>query len=118
MGAGAAIAAASASFAIVERRRRMTATLQAIGFSPTSVFFSLMLETLLLAAPGMFVGVAVPWLAFNGMRTSFVGIDFALAVTPGLAAIGVGSALVIALVGGVFPALHGMRMSLARALRA
>jgi putative ABC transport system permease protein len=118
MGAGAAIAAASASFAMVEQRRRMTATLQAIGFSPASVFCSLLLETLLLAAPGMLVGIALPWLALNGMRTSFVGIDFSLAVTPGLVVIGVGSALVIALVGGMFPALHGMRMSLARALRA
>jgi ABC-type antimicrobial peptide transport system permease subunit len=68
--------------------------------------------------PGMAAGIALPWLAINGMQASFVGLDFALAVTPTLAAIGAAAALVIALAGGFFPAWHGMRTSLAYALRA
>ena len=63
------------------------------------------------------------YVAFDGFRTatmnwqSFSQVAFAFDVTPGLLVQGIVYAVLIGLVGGLFPALRAARMPVATALR-
>ena len=118
MAIGASLGALNVMYSIIDGRKREIATLRAIGFGAGPIIVSVLLESLLLAVPGAFLGVLLAWLWFNGDTVSPVGISFQLAVTPRLALLGVIWALVIGLIGGFLPALRAARVPVATALRA
>ena len=98
------------------------ATLRAIGFGATAVVISVFTEALLLALTGGAIGAALAWAVFNGnivntLNTNFTQIVFPLAVTPGLLALGVVWAVIIGLMGGLFPAVRAARQPVATALQ-
>lgn len=62
--------------------------------------------------------IALAWVLFNGLSASPWGFSFQLAVTLQLAAIGIGWALAMGLVGGLLPALRAARIPVTEALRA
>jgi putative ABC transport system permease protein len=80
-------------------------------------------ESLLLALAGGVIGAFLAWLAFDGFRAatlnfaSFSQIAFAFDVSPALLARGIVFALVIGLVGGLFPAIRAARQPVSEALR-
>lgn len=123
MGAGAVFGALNTMYAAVAARTREIATLRALGFRGGPVVFSVLIESLLLALVGGLIGSAVAYFAFNGFRTStmnwatFSQLSFSFAVTPGLIAMGLVSALLMGLVGGLFPAIRAARLPVATALR-
>ncbi len=123
MGVGAIFGALNTMYAAVATRIREIATLRALGFRAGPVVLSVLTESLLLALAGGLVGAVIAYSAFNGFQTStlnwstFSQLSFAFTVTPELLVWGLGSALVMGVIGGVFPALRAARLPVATALR-
>lgn len=123
MGIGAVFGAILTMYTAVSTRSREIATLRALGFNATSVVASVLVESLALGAIGGIIGGAGAYLAFNGYQTStmnfqtFSQVAFAFQVTPRLLATGLGYALLMGLVGGLFPAIRAARLPIPSALR-
>jgi len=79
---------------------------------------SILVESILWALPGALLGCLLAWALFNGLAASPFGYSFRLAVTPSLAALGIGWALGMGLLGGLLPALRAARVPVTTALRA
>jgi putative ABC transport system permease protein len=118
MASGAVFGALNSLYASVDSRRREIATLRAIGFGGMPVVIAVLVEGMLLALPGAFLGSAIAWLLFNGNVVSTAGLIFTLKVTPHLLVVSVLWALAIGFIGGSLPALRAARVSVAAALRA
>ena len=122
MAIGAVFGALNTMYTAVSARTLEIATLRAIGFGPTPILVSVMVETLLLSLLGAALGVFLAWSLFNGMVVSTVAggsmsqVVFPLTVTSGLVWVGVVWALVIGAIGGLFPAVKAARLPVAAAL--
>jgi putative ABC transport system permease protein len=123
MGFGAVFGALNTMYTAVSSRTREIATLRALGFHSGPVVISVLLESLLLALIGGTIGAALAWWAFDGFRaatlnfTSFSMVAFAFDVSLPLLTRGVIFAMVIGLVGGMFPAIRAARQPVSSALR-
>ena len=123
MGIGAVFGAILTMYTAVSTRAREIATLRALGFNTTSVVVSVLVESLALAALGGVMGGGAAYLAFNGYQTStmnfqtFSQVAFAFQVTPQLLVMGLVYALLMGLVGGLFPAIRAARLPIPSALR-
>lgn len=118
MAAGATVGAVNALYALVDQRRREMATLRAIGFGGGPIIFAVLIESMLMALPGAVLGAIAAWTLFNGHHISPAGVNFDLAVTPGLALTGIVWALLMGLIGGLMPAFRSARVPVTEALRA
>lgn len=118
MAIGGTLGAMNSLYAIIDSRERELATLRAIGFGPLPVMVSTLFDSMLLALPGALLGAAFAWAFFNGLSASPFGYSLQLAVTPGLALLGVVWALAMGLIGGIPPALRAVRVSVVSALGA
>lgn len=119
MAVGAAFGALNTMYAAVASRAREIAMLRAMGFGGGAVVISVLFEALALAIAGALIGALLAWLLFDGHVTSLgagTQIDFALAVTPGLIALGILWAFAIGAIGGLFPALRAARLPVAQVL--
>jgi putative ABC transport system permease protein len=117
MALGALFGATKIMYAAVRARTREIGTLRALGFGDTPVMISVLLEAILLAVIGAALGVVLAWLLFDGYEVNSGGI-FRLHVSVPLAALGLAWGVVIALLGGIFPAIRAGRIPAATALRA
>ena len=122
MGFGAIFAALNTMYAAVNSRTAEIATLKALGFSAGPILGSVLIEAVLLSVVGGCAGVAFAWAIFDGYSASTLGATFAqvafeFAVTPGLAAVGVGVACVLGVLGGLMPALRAARLPVVEGLR-
>lgn len=123
MGLGAMFGALNTMYTAVASRGREMATLRALGFRPGPVVIAVLIESLLLALVGGLIGAALAWWAFDGFRaatlnfSSFSQIAFAFDVSPALLIRGVSFALLIGLIGGLFPAVRAARQPVSEALR-
>lgn len=123
MGIGAIFGALNTMYSAVAERSREIATLRAIGFGAGSVVFSFMIEALLISLVGGLLG-CVAVLPLNGLTTgamnwqTFSHLAFAFRVTPPLLGLGLIFALVMGVIGGIFPAIRAARRPVAPALRA
>lgn len=118
MGLGATFGALNTMYSAIAARAREIATLRAIGFGGAAVVVSVMSEALLFCLIGAALGVAFAWALFNGYQHSMGGLVIRLAVTPALALTGIGFALALGAIGGLFPAARAARMPIVDALRA
>jgi putative ABC transport system permease protein len=123
MGIGAVFGAILTMYTAVATRAREIATLRALGFNTSSVLVSVLAESMVLGAIGGIIGGAAAYLGFNGYQTStmnfqtFSQVAFAFRVTPQLLFTGLAYALVMGLVGGLFPAIRAARLPIPVALR-
>jgi putative ABC transport system permease protein len=123
MAIGAVFGALNTMYSAVAARTREIATLRALGFGGGAVIVALILESLLLALGGGLIGGALAYIAFNNFHTStmnfqsFSQVTFAFKVTPQLLTRGIIWALLIGLIGGLFPAWRAARLPIAAALR-
>jgi len=123
MGIGAVFGAILTMYTAVATRAREIATLRALGFNTGSVLVSVLAESMVLGLIGGAIGGATAYLAFNGYQTStmnfqtFSQVAFAFRVTPGLLAMGLFYALLMGLIGGLFPAIRAARLPIPVALR-
>lgn len=124
MGLGAVFGALNTMYSAVAARAREIATLRTLGFRGSPLVVSIIFESGLLALAGGVLGGAGAYLAFDGFQAatmnwqSFSQVAFAFAVTPALLMQGVGWAVAIGLIGGLFPAIRAVRIPVVNALRA
>ena len=125
MAVGAIFGALNTMYSAVSTRSVEIATLRAIGFGPTPIVISVLVEAMLLAFIGGAIGAFLGWLFFNGhtVSSSAGGVAsesrvFNLYVSPTLIAAGIGLACFIGFIGGLFPSIRAAKMPVAEALRA
>jgi len=122
MAVGSCFAAMNTMYAAVARRAKEIGTLRVLGFSRASVLTSFFLESLLLALVGGALGCLLV-LPLNNISTgignfvTFSEISFNFAITPAIMAIGMGFALLLGALGGLFPASSAARKEILAALR-
>lgn len=121
MAVGAVLAALNTMYSSVSQRSVEIATLRALGFGPTGIVVSVLVEAFLLAMVGATIGAGVAFLLFGGSTVSMGSTTsvtvFELRVTPDVLVSGVMWACVVGLIGGLFPALRAARMPVVDALR-
>ena len=122
MAIGAVFGALNTMYSAVADRGREIATMRALGFGGPSVVVSFLIEALLISFVGGVLG-CLAVLRLNGLTTStinfqtFSNLAFAFKITPGLLAEGIVFALVMGVLGGLFPAVRAARLPVATALR-
>ncbi len=121
MAVGALFAALNTMYAAVSSRAVEIATLRAIGFGPSGVVASVLVEALLLSVAGALLGAAIAWALFSGttinMGSVVSSIVFRLEVSGGLVAQGIAWACAVGLLGGLLPAIRAARLPVATAIR-
>jgi len=123
MAIGAIFGALNTMYSAVSARGREIATLRSIGFGPTAILVSVVVESALLAVIGGALGGGLAYLFLNGYTVStlngasFSQVVFHFAVSPDLLLQGLVAAVVIGLVGGLFPAIRAVRVPVNVALR-
>jgi len=121
MAFGALAGALNTMYSSVAARATEIATLRAIGFGGFAAFVGTLVESLSLAAIGGLIGAAATYLIFDGVSASTLGSNFTQVVfdfklTPALMVQGVVLALIVGLIGGLFPALRAARMPIVAGL--
>ncbi len=119
---GAMFAAANTMYAAVSSRGREIGTLRAVGFPRRTVLISFMLESLVLCLIGGLLG-CLATIPLNGISggtqnaATFSEITFAFRFGPKVLLQGMGLALAMGLIGGLFPAIRAIRLEITDALR-
>lgn len=122
MAVGAVFGALNTMYSAVAERGREIATMRAVGFSSWNVILSFLFEALLISFVGGVLG-CLAVLPLNGLTTStmnfqtFSNLAFAFKITFSLLLMGVLFALVMGVLGGMFPAIRAARRPVAQALR-
>jgi putative ABC transport system permease protein len=122
MAVGALFGALNTMYSAVSARTVEIATLRAIGFGATPILISVFVEALVLSLMGAVLGALLAWLFFSGnainsLSGNFTQVVFHLEVSWALVGLGIGWAIVLGLVGGLFPALRAARRPVVEALR-
>jgi putative ABC transport system permease protein len=115
IGLGVVFASANMMYSAVSRRLREIATLRALGFGTMTVISSVLAESLVLATLGAVIGIGLAWLACDNLW--YMGGNFALAVTPKLAAASLAATLGVGALAALFPAIRAARLPVASALQ-
>lgn len=118
MAIGALFGCLNTMYSAVGARGREIATLRALGFSALPVMVSVLLEAVVLAVGGALAGAGAAWIVYDGKLDFFGANVFHLTVPPVLVGVGVLWAVVVALLGGVPPAIRAARRPVVDALRA
>jgi putative ABC transport system permease protein len=122
MGIGSCFAAMNMMYAMVMSRTREIATLRTLGFGRFSILFSFVLESIVLALIGGFLGCLMA-LPMHGVSTgtanftNFSEILFHFRITPQILLQGMILSGLLGLVGGFLPARKASRTQLLEALR-
>ena len=122
MSVGAVFAAMNTMYAAVGARTREIGTLRVLGFRRRAVVAALLLEGGFLALVGGMIGCAVAFY-WNGYTTATMGFEtfseivFEFSVTPGLIVKGLVFAVVVGLIGTLFPAIRASRLPVIEALK-
>ena len=114
MAIGALAGALNTMYSSVASRGTEIATLRAIGFGRIPTFVGTLAEALALAVVGGIVGVVAATLLFQGysastLSSNFTQVVFTFKVTPALCGSALVLALVVGLIGGIFPAFRAAR---------
>jgi putative ABC transport system permease protein len=121
MGIGAIFGAMNTMYALVAARTREIGTLRALGFSRSAVMGAFMIESAFLALIAGLVGcvIALPVNAMSGATggANFSEVAFAFRISPTWLLIAVIAAVVMGLLGGLFPAFRAARTPITAALR-
>lgn len=122
MAIGASFAGMNTSYANVANRVREIGTLRILGFRPSAIMISFLLESVFLALVGGVLGCILA-LPVNGLATgttnfgSFSEIVFYFTITPELMLKGILFAVVMGVAGGLPPAWSAARQPVLAALR-
>lgn len=117
IGIGAAFGGMNMLYATFASRIREIATLQAIGYSRTSVFISLLQESLLATLLGTLLAAFLAVFLLEGLTVNFSMGTFRLALSPTIIALGLGIGLALGTLGAIPPAMRCLRAPLPSALR-
>ena len=122
MAVGSSFAAMNTMYAAVARRSKEIGTLRVLGFSKGSILVSFFLESVILSLLGGILGCILV-LPLNGLTTgllsfkTFSQIAFDFTISPKVALTGIGFAVMMGVLGGLFPARSAARKEILTALR-
>jgi putative ABC transport system permease protein len=122
MAIGSSFAAMNTMYAAVARRAREIGTLRVLGFSKGGILTSFLLESLMLSTIGGILGCLLV-LPLNNITTgvgsfvTFSEIAFNFRVSPNIMLTGIVFALIMGMLGGLFPARSAARKEILVALR-
>ncbi len=122
MSVGSSFAAMNTMYAAVARRSAEIGTLRVLGFSKPGILTSFMIESLLLSLIGGVIGclLVLPLNNFTtgvGSFVTFSEITFDFHITPAIMLSGIIFALVMGVIGGLFPAASAARKEILTALK-
>jgi putative ABC transport system permease protein len=100
----------------VRERTREIGVLKALGFSGVRILWLVLAESIALALLGGLPGLALAVVASLFLRQSLANFVPGIAVTPGIALLGVALMLALGVLTGLAPALNAMRLKTAAAL--
>lgn len=114
MAIGALAGALNTMYSSVASRGTEIATLRAIGFGRIPTFVGTLAEALTLAVIGGVVGILAATLLFQGysastLSSNFTQVVFTFKVTPALCGSALVLALIVGVIGGIFPAFRAAR---------
>lgn len=118
---GAMFAAANTMYAAIASRGREIGTLRALGFPRRAVLASFLVESLVLCSIGGLLG-CLATLPLNGISggtqnvVTFSEITFSFRFGPPVLIKGMGLAVAMGLIGGLFPAVRATRLQIVDAL--
>jgi putative ABC transport system permease protein len=120
---GAMIGAMITMYAAVANRVREIGTLRALGFRRSAVLSAFLIEAVLLGAVGGIAGVGLAsFMQLVRISTlnwqSFAELAFSFTLTPYIAALSFGFAVLMGIIGGFLPAVRAARLGIVDALRA
>jgi putative ABC transport system permease protein len=118
MALGALFGSLNTMYSAVAARTQEIGTLRALGFGGLAVAVSVIAEALSLSLTGALIGTAAAWALFGGRHYVFASALFDLTVSPGLIGLGLLWATIVALLGGILPAIRAARLPIVDALRA
>ena len=122
MGTAAVFTGTNTMLAALAARTHEVGVLLAIGFHPVAIFFSFLIESLLIGLVGGVVGCLMA-LPLNGVRTgttnfqTFTEVAFAFRLTPTVLVTAVLFSLLLGVLGGTVPAILAARLRPTQALR-
>lgn len=108
----------NSTYAAFASRVREVGTLQTLGYQRGAIAFSLVQESMLSASIGAVIACVIAMLALDGFTIRFSMGTFTLSMTAGIIALGVGSGLLLGVIGAIAPALRCLRLPIPEALRA
>ena len=123
MAIGAVFAALNTMYSAVSSRLVEIGTLRALGFNGSTILMALMIEALILSILGGSLGAGIAYVLFNGYTVStlaggsFSQTAFNFAVTGEVVGQGMTLAIIVGLIGGIFPAWNASRRDITEALR-
>jgi ABC-type antimicrobial peptide transport system permease subunit len=120
---GAMIGATITMYAAVANRTGEIGTLRALGFRRSAVLGAFLFEAVLLGAIGGIIGIALAsFMQLVRISTlnwqSFAELAFSFALTPRIALLSFGFAVLMGVIGGFLPAVRAARLKIVDALRA
>lgn len=122
MGIAAIFTATNTMLSAIAARTQEIGILLSIGFRPFAIFLSFLMEAALLGLIGGAIGCLLA-LPINGIRTgttnfqTFTEVAFAFRITPNVLMTAVGFAVLLGLIGGMWPAWRAARMQPTDAMR-
>jgi putative ABC transport system permease protein len=108
----------NSTYAAFASRVREVGTLQTLGYQRGAIAWSLVQESVLSASVGAIIACIIALFALDGFSVRFSMGTFTLSMTSGVIALGVGSGLLLGIIGAIAPALRCLRLPIPEALRA
>ncbi len=108
----------NSTYAAFASRVREVGTLQTLGYQRGAIAWSLVQESVLSASVGAVIACTIALFALDGFSVRFSMGTFTLSMTSGVIALGVGSGLLLGIIGAIAPALRCLRLPIPEALRA
>ncbi|MDP4626471.1 MAG: ABC transporter permease [Akkermansiaceae bacterium] len=115
--AGAIFGGFNTLYAAFASRIRELATLQAIGFGRGAVFFSLVQESVIACLAGTLLASVIALVFLDGRTIPFSIGAFTVSISPQVAIAGLGTGILLGVLGAVPPAIRCLKPSLPKALR-
>jgi putative ABC transport system permease protein len=108
----------NSTYAAFASRVREVGTLQTLGYQRGAIALSLVQESILSASIGAIIACIIAMFVLDGFSVRFSMGTFTLSMTAGIIALGVGSGLLLGIIGAIAPALRCLRLPIPEALRA
>jgi len=115
--AGAVFGGLNTLYAAFASRIKELATLQAIGYTRTAILASLIQESVLASLTGTLVASAAALLLLDGRTIPFSIGAFTVAITPGIALLGIVTGVLLGIIGALPPAFRCLNPPLPTSLR-
>jgi len=108
----------NSTYAAFASRVREVGTLQTLGYQRGAIAWSLVQESVLSASVGAIAACFIAIFVLDGYSIRFSMGTFTLTMTEGIVALGIGSGLLLGMIGAIAPALRCLRLPIPEALRA